>query len=73
MLDLTIINDLIPNILKHLSYEYHILFLKYIDSDDRIILNNHRSYIFCQLLCLLLEKLLLSNYVNENILYDFHF
>ena len=50
MLDLTIINDLIPNILKHLSYEYHILFLKYIDSDDRIILNNHRSYIFCQLL-----------------------
>jgi hypothetical protein len=50
MIDLIVIEDLIPNILKHLSYEYHILFLKYLDSDDRTILNNHRSYIFCQLL-----------------------
>ena len=50
MIDLIVLQDLIPNILKHLSYEYHILFLKYLDSDDIIILNNHRSYIFCQLL-----------------------
>jgi hypothetical protein len=50
MLDLTKIEDLIPNILKHLSYEYHILFLKYINSDNKYILNEHRSYIFCQLL-----------------------
>ncbi len=50
MLDLTIIDDLIPNVLKYLSYEYHILFLKYLDSDDKNILNKHKSYIFCQLL-----------------------
>ncbi len=46
MLVLTTIQDLIPNISKHLSCVYHILFFKYIDSDDRIISNNHRSYIF---------------------------
>ena len=50
MLDLTLINDLIPNILNHLSYEYHILFFKYLEDDKKLILNNHRSYIFCQLL-----------------------
>ena len=50
MIDLTKIDDLIPNILKYLSYEYHILFFKYLDSDVKLILNEHRSYIFCQLL-----------------------
>jgi len=50
MIDLTKIDDLIPNILKYLSYEYHILFFKYLDSDVKLILNKHRSYIFCQLL-----------------------
>ena len=38
LIDLIFIQDLIPNILKHLSYEYHILFLKYLDSDDIVSL-----------------------------------
>jgi hypothetical protein len=50
MLDFTKMIDLIPIVLKHLSYEYHILFLKYLESDEKIILNKHRSYIFCQLM-----------------------
>ncbi len=36
MLDLTKIDDLIPNILKYLSYEYHFLFLKHLDSDVKL-------------------------------------
>jgi hypothetical protein len=50
MLDFTKMIDLIPIVLKHLSYEYHILFLKYLESDEKNILNKHRSYIFCQLM-----------------------
>ena len=50
MIDIATIADLIPNILNYLSYEYHIIFYKYLDEDKKTILYNQRNYIFCQLL-----------------------
>jgi len=50
MLDLQQINYLIPNILNFLSFEYHILFLQYLDNDDKLILHENRSFIFNQLM-----------------------
>ena len=46
MLDLQQINYLIPNILNFLPFEYHILFLQYLDNDEKLILHENRSFIF---------------------------
>jgi hypothetical protein len=50
MFDFSKIPDLIPNILKYLSYEYHILFLYFLPYDKLKELNENRSLIFNNLM-----------------------